>query len=67
MTISGGKSAGPAAPWPFLKSGQAFLEEAFSPLRDDLPWQVEAFSDLLVGEAIGGEEDDFGAHDITIR
>jgi hypothetical protein len=56
-----GKSAGPPAPWPFLKSGQAFLEKAFSPLRDDLPGQVEALSDLLVGEAFGGEEDDLDA------
>jgi len=67
MTISGGKSAGSAAPWPFLKPGQAFLKEAFSPLGDDLPWQVEALSDLLVGEALCGKEDDLGAHDFAIR
>jgi len=64
--ISGGKSAGPPAPWPFLKSGQAFLEEAFSPLRDNLPWQVEALSDFFIGKAFGGEEYDPGTHDITI-
>jgi hypothetical protein len=66
-TISGGKTAGPSAPWPFLKASQAFLEEAFAPLRDDLAWQLEPFSDLFVGEALSGEEDDLGAHDIAIR
>jgi hypothetical protein len=67
ITISGGKSAGPPAPWSFLKTGQAFFEEAFSPLRDDLPWQVESLADLLIGKAFCSKKDDLGANDIAIR
>ena len=67
ITISGGKNRGAPAPWPLLQTGQALFEEAFSPLRYDLPWQLESLGDLLVRQAVGSQENDFGPHDITIR
>jgi hypothetical protein len=50
-----------------LQAGQALVEEALTPLRYDLSWQVQALADLLVGQALGGEENNFGPHDISIR
>jgi len=67
MTISGGKKRGAPAPWPLLQTDQALFEEAFSPLRYDLPWQLEPLGDLLVRQAVGSQEDNLGPHDIAIR
>jgi hypothetical protein len=50
-----------------LQASQALVEEAFAPLRYDLSWQVQAFADLLVGQALRGKENNFGPHDISIR
>jgi hypothetical protein len=66
MTISGGKTGGASAPWPFLQAGQALFKESFAPLRDNLPWQIKPLADLLVRQSLGGKEDDLGTHDITI-
>jgi hypothetical protein len=67
MTTSGGESAGSSAPGPFLQTAQALLEEAFTPLRDDLPGQVQPLSDLFILHSLCGEEGDFGTYDIAIR
>jgi len=50
-----------------LQTGQALVEEALAPLRYDLSWQVQALADLLVGQALSGEKNDLGPHDISIR
>jgi hypothetical protein len=67
MTISGGKTTRASASWPSLETGQTLLKEALAPFRHNLPRQVEAAPDILVGEAIGSKEDNLGSHNIAIR
>jgi hypothetical protein len=38
-----------------LQAGQALLKEALSPLRYDLPEQLQLLADLLVRKALGGQ------------
>jgi len=64
--ISGGKSAGPPAPWHFLETGQTLVKETLSPFGDNLPGDIELLADLLVRHPLSGQEDDLGADDITI-
>jgi hypothetical protein len=67
MTISGGKITGTPASWPFLQTGQTLIKETLSPLGDNLPRQIQTFPDLFVPKALGGKEDNFGTHDISVR
>ena len=60
-TSSGGKSPGAAGPWAVFQTGQPFFEESFSPAADDLAPSAEAIGDLIVGEALLGEEHHLGA------
>jgi hypothetical protein len=64
---SGGKDRGSAASGAFIQAGQAVLEEAFAPLRDDLPAGVESGGDLVVVQPFGSHEHDLGSHDVSIR
>jgi hypothetical protein len=50
----------------FFQTGQTFLEEAFSPQADDLAARAQARSNLIVAEALGRQQDHFGAHDLKI-
>jgi len=50
-----------------MKACQALVKEAFTPLRNNLSRQIEPLADLFVRESLGGEEDDLGTHNITIR
>src|SRR5262245_47793153 len=47
-TSSGGENRAPARAVALLKSGQALLEEALTPLGDDLERQIEPAGDGLV-------------------
>jgi hypothetical protein len=67
MTILGGKAGGPATPGLFVQPREALLEEALSPLRDDLAGYVQASCDLIVAQPLGGVEHNLGADDISIR
>lgn len=60
-TISGGKDRGPAPSGAFCEASQAVFEEAFAPLRDDLPASVETGRDLVVAGARRGQQHDLGA------
>src|SRR3970282_844067 len=66
-TSSGGKNPGPSGARAFLQTGQTLVEEALAPHADDFPARVETASDLIVGEAFGGEEDHLRAHNKEIR
>jgi hypothetical protein len=63
----GGKDRRATVPGAFLKTRQAFVEEPFPPLQDDLAREIDAVGDGLIGQAEGSIEDDFGAHDVAIR
>src|SRR5712692_6284724 len=66
-TTSGGKDRGPAGARTLDKPEETLFEEALSPFGDDLPAGIEAPGDLVIAEAIGGQEDDLGADDLSIR
>jgi hypothetical protein len=63
----GGKAGWTPAPRLLIEAREAVVEEAMPPLTDDLAGRVHARADLVVAQAGGGEEHDFGADDITIR
>jgi hypothetical protein len=50
----------------FFQTGQTFLEEAFSPQTDDLAARAQARCNLIVAEALGSQQDHFGAHDSKV-
>src|SRR6516164_11429851 len=66
-TRRGGKAGLTPASRFILEAGQASQTEALAPLADDLAWRVESRGNYIIGEALGGQQDDFGANDITIR
>lgn len=66
MTL-GGKAGWTPAARLLVEAREAVLEEAMAPLTDDLSGRVQPRADLVVAEAGGREEDDFGPNDITIR
>jgi hypothetical protein len=66
-TTLGGKAGWSPAARLFVESREAVLEEAMSPLADDLAWRVQAGADLIVAQPAGRQQDDLGADDITIR
>src|SRR5215210_1076282 len=63
----GGKGRGPARAGPIFQSGQTFLVKALAPLRDRLGCGVQPLGYLLVGDFLGGQEDDPGAHHLPVR
>jgi len=65
-TISGGKDAGPPAPWPLVKARESFVEEAFSPPADNLAGNRQSIADLFVLQPFCRKEDDLGANDLKI-
>jgi hypothetical protein len=66
-TICGGKTRGAATPRAITEAAHSFQKEAFAPLTDDLTVQVQALADLIIVEALRGEEHDLGADDIAVR
>jgi hypothetical protein len=51
----------------FLETGQPRQGETLAPLADDLARGIQTRGDDFIGEAVCGEEDDFGADHISIR
>ena len=64
---SGGKDRGTTSAGAFLEAREAFLEEPFAPLADNLAARVESRGNLIVGESFGGKEDDLGPDYVSIR
>jgi hypothetical protein len=64
---AGGKAGWAPASRLFVEAGEAFQEEALPPLTDNLPRQVAARRDVVIAEVLGGENDDFGPDDVSIR
>jgi hypothetical protein len=52
ITTLGGKKTRSAAPWTILETGQAFIKEPFSPFADNLPRQIETFTNLFILETV---------------
>src|SRR5207249_1623184 len=65
-TSSGGENPGSAGALAVFQTGQPFFEESFSPAADDLAPSAEAIGDLIVGEALLGQEHHLGAGYRTI-
>lgn len=63
----GGKAGFAPASRFVLKPWQAGQAKSLAPFADDLARRIEPGSDSIVGEALGCQEDDLGANDITIR
>ena|SRR3990172_6639786 len=63
----GGKAGCAPASWLLLEAEQALVEEALAPLTDDLARGIQASRNDIVGQPLGGEQDQLGADDITIR
>ncbi len=66
-TSSGGKNPGPARAFEVFQPGQSFFEEPFSPAADDFASGAEPVGDLIIGEALLGEENHLGAGNHKIR
>jgi hypothetical protein len=66
MTL-GGKAGWAPASRLFIKPREALLKEAVAPLADNLPWGIQARRDDVIGEALGGQEHQFGPDDVSIR
>ncbi len=63
----GGKARGASAPGFVLQTEKSGQGKALAPLADDLARGIEARGDEIVGETLGGQEDDLGPDDLTIR
>ena len=66
-TSSGGKSPGSTRASLFFQSRQSLLEKAFAPQADDFASRMQARSNFVVAQAVGGEEDHLGSDDLKIR
>ena len=64
---SGGKCAGTAPTRPFFQTLQTPLEETLSPLGDDFSSCIQALRNLIVGQALGGQENHLGTLHLEIR
>jgi len=65
-TTSSGGNPGAAGAFGVLQTGQSFFEEPFSPAADDFASRADPLGDLVVREALVGEEDHLGASDHKI-
>jgi hypothetical protein len=66
-TTLGGKAGWAPAAGLFVQPGETFKEEPVPPLADDLARCIESRRDDVVSDVLGGEQDDLGANDISIR
>lgn len=65
-TSSEGESPWPTRAWQFFEAAESLKKEALAALADHLAMGVEAGGDLVVGDALGGEEDHPGAEDLKV-
>jgi len=61
-----GGNPGSAEAFGVFQTGQSFFEEPFSPAADDFASRAEPVGDLVVREALLGEEDHLGESDHKI-
>jgi hypothetical protein len=66
-TTLGGKAGWAPASRLFIKARKALLKETVAPLADNLPWGIQARRDDVIGQALGGQEDQLGPDDVSIR
>src|SRR6516225_10130421 len=69
-TTLGGKEGGTPASRLLFQPGETSQCKSFTPLAHDLARSVrsvQACSDDIIGQALGGQEHDFSSDDITIR
>jgi hypothetical protein len=66
MTLGGKAGWSPAARL-LLEAREALVKEAVAPLADNLPRRIQALRDDIVGEALGGQQDQLRADDVAIR
>jgi hypothetical protein len=66
-TTSGGESPGSTRASLILQSSEALFEKALAPQAHDFAPRMQARRDLVVAQAIGGEEDHLGPDDLIIR
>jgi hypothetical protein len=66
-TISGGKNPGPTGTGSFLQPGQPLLKEALAPQADHLAARTEAVGDLIISQAVRGQQDHSRAQHQKIR
>jgi hypothetical protein len=66
-TTLGGKAGWAPASRLLLETGEALVEEAVAPLADNLPRSIQARRDDIVGQSVGGQQDQLRADDISIR
>jgi len=55
------------SPTGIVEAGEAFPEEPLTPFADDLSRQRHARGDLVIAQPVRGEQDDFGADNVSIR
>src|SRR3990172_5181952 len=65
--MSGGKCAGTARTRQFFQTLQTPLEETLSPLGDDFSPCVQTLCNLIVGQALGGQENHLRTLHLEIR
>jgi hypothetical protein len=63
----GGKAGWTPAARLLVEAREPVAVKALAPLADDLARRVQAGPDLVIAEAAGGQQDDLGADDVTIR
>jgi hypothetical protein len=63
----GGKAGGSPDTRSLFEADETFPEETLAPLADDLPRGIEASTDLIVAEAVGGVKGDLCANYVPIR
>jgi hypothetical protein len=66
-TTVGGNAGWPPASWLLVEAREALLEEAVAPLADNLPWGIQTRRDDIVGQALGGQQDQLRTDDVAIR
>jgi hypothetical protein len=66
-TTVGGKAGWPPASRLFFQAREALLKEPVAPLADNLPWGIQTRRDDVIGQALGGQEDQLGPDDVSIR
>jgi hypothetical protein len=66
MTL-GGKAGWSPASRLLLEASETVVEEPVAPLADDLPRGVQPCRDDIVGQSLGGQQDQLRADDVSIR
>ena len=65
-TLRGKAGCAPAS-GVFLEAGQAFFKEAVAPLANNLARRIEARGDVVVAQALGGQQHDLRPDNVSIR